>query len=81
MEEVFFDDWNDLRIYISEEFSKPLGYIFRGQADSEWMLESTLTRLIKNLPTESNHYKIEESILKHFKKKNHRFTRDQSTSY
>lgn len=39
-------NWFDLHLLIDDYFTHYNGYIFRGQADAEWRLESTLTRAL-----------------------------------
>lgn len=52
IETVAAHHWHDLHSQIDEYFTHYEGYIFRGQADSQWRLESSLTRAIrKTYPT------------------------------
>jgi hypothetical protein len=41
------DDWQNLSFRIDEIFTHYNNYIFRGQADADWKLESTLDRALK----------------------------------
>lgn len=41
------ENWQDLHLLIDDYFTHYNGYIFRGQADAKWSLESTLTRAIR----------------------------------
>ncbi|MGZ8916278.1 MAG: FRG domain-containing protein [Methylobacter sp.] len=47
-ETVKCDNWHDLHLQIDDYFTHYDGYIFRGQADAEWQLESSLTRAIRS---------------------------------
>lgn len=40
------ENWHDLHLRIDDYFTHYDGYIFRGQADADWHLESSLTRAI-----------------------------------
>lgn len=41
------ENWHDLRLLLDDYFTHYNGYIFRGQADAMWPLESTLTRALR----------------------------------
>jgi hypothetical protein len=43
------DDWDNLRYKINTYFAHWPEYIFRGQAQEDWLLESTLSRALKNI--------------------------------
>lgn len=58
------DDVNELFLTINENFANWPDYIFRGQAQSDWKLESSLTRALKKL-TFSNKLALVKS---HFRK-------------
>jgi len=59
------ENWGELHRLIDEYFTHYNGYIFRGQADAAWSLESSLTRAIrKNYPATTD---IGEIV------KNHRY--------
>jgi hypothetical protein len=45
LKEIELRDWGHFREYVSEAFGGKIGYVFRGHADRDWTLESTLTRL------------------------------------
>jgi hypothetical protein len=49
IEKVGVDDWVSLRYTISRYFYHWPEYIFRGQANDNWLLESTLSRNLKKL--------------------------------
>lgn len=49
------ENWLDLHLLIDEYFTHYNGYIFRGQADVKWSLDSTLSRAIRqNYPPDAN---------------------------
>ncbi|MPS48838.1 FRG domain-containing protein [Methylobacillus sp.] len=49
------EHWHDLHLLIDDYFTHYNGYIFRGQADTSWPLESSLTRAIRrSCPDEAN---------------------------
>ncbi|ELI0637504.1 FRG domain-containing protein [Vibrio harveyi] len=66
MQEINFDTWNEFKDYVSKNFSDELGVIFRGQRDSSWGIESTLTRLAKNTRSELTGYQLESLQLENF---------------
>lgn len=43
------DDWDNLRYKINRYFAYWPNYVFRGQAQHDWLLESTLTRALKKV--------------------------------
>ncbi len=43
------DDWDNLRYTINKYFAHWPEYIFRGQAQDDWLLESTLSRGLKSI--------------------------------
>jgi len=49
IETAHANDWLDLHSLIDEYFTHYDSYIFRGQADANWLVESTLTRAFKKL--------------------------------
>jgi hypothetical protein len=46
VEQVEVKNWHDLHLRLDDYFTHYDGYIFRGQADAKWKLESSLTRSI-----------------------------------
>jgi hypothetical protein len=67
MKEIELRDWNHFREYVSDSFSLQLGYIFRGQADRDWKLESTLTRLTRKISENYPPKALENMQLHNFK--------------
>jgi hypothetical protein len=62
------DNWFDLTLRIDDYFTHSKGYIFRGQADAEWRLESTLARAIRQgYPQDRSKKKNWKDILFQFK--------------
>ena len=45
--------WPDLHSLIDECFTHYHSYIYRGQADAEWLVDSTLTRAMRRIGVES----------------------------
>lgn len=45
--------WPDLHSLVDEYFTHYDSYIFRGQADAEWLVDSTLTRAMRRIGVES----------------------------
>ena len=61
-------DRENLITTIDDYFKHYNGYIFRGQADSNWKLESTLSRAIqRKYPTAKNKKRLEQSHLFYFR--------------
>ena len=68
IEREYVDEWLDLSLRIDDYFTHYNNYIFRGQADAEWKLESTLTRAIKKFyPKESDDKALKLTHLRYFK--------------
>lgn len=67
MKEIELRDWDHFREYVSDEFGGDYGYIFRGHADRNWKLESTLTRLAQRVSKDIPPKTIEATQLKNFK--------------
>jgi hypothetical protein len=62
------ENWHDLHLLIDEYFTHYNGYIFRGQADASWPLESSLTRAIqRSYPNGSDIRTIVRSHLESFR--------------
>lgn len=60
--------WPDLSLYIDEQFTHYNNYIFRGQADADWELESTLRRALNaNYKKPSEKKTAAQQHLKQFK--------------
>lgn len=49
MNVVEVNNWSEFREYFSKEHMNSYGFLFRGHADADWLLESTLTRFGKEL--------------------------------
>jgi len=60
------DDWNGLLFQINNDYAHWPDYIFRGQRQSDWLLEPTLTRALKNIKYKDK----EELISEHLKRFN-----------
>jgi hypothetical protein len=45
MNQIEMRDWDHFREYIADSYRGETNFLFRGQADSSWKIESTLTRL------------------------------------
>ncbi len=60
-------NWNELSNLIDHHFSYFNSYTFRGQADSNWKLETTLTRAINKLSEESDKDSLVKSHLSSFR--------------
>lgn len=67
LKEIELRDWDHFREYVSEEFSGKIGYIFRGHADRDWKLESTLTRLGQRVSGDIKPESLESVQLKNFR--------------
>ncbi|CAD73638.1 hypothetical protein RB4201 [Rhodopirellula baltica SH 1] len=50
------DSWKDFYALIADDLSNKPAYIFRGQADADWLVDSSLDRLEKRFPTKPNRY-------------------------
>ncbi|HGU9817686.1 FRG domain-containing protein [Enterobacter chuandaensis] len=53
-------DWVEFRETVGQMFGGSSRYVFRGQSDREWKLESTLTRLAQKVSVDFNSYDLEE---------------------
>lgn len=51
------ETWHALHLLIDKNFTHYDSYVFRGQADNDWALESTLTRALKRIGTPANSVK------------------------
>jgi len=58
------DDWDNLRYTINKYFAHWPEYIFRGQAQDNWLLESTLTRALKKI----NSTDKEDIVAEHYRR-------------
>lgn len=58
------DDWDSLRYTINKYFAHWPEYIFRGQAQDNWLLESTLTRALRKI----NSTDKDDIVAKHLKR-------------
>ena len=66
MQEINFETWDDFKDHASKYLSDDLGLIFRGQRDSAWGIESTLTRLAKSTRSEFTGSQLETLQLDSF---------------
>lgn len=48
------DNWHDLHLLIDDYFTYYNSYVFRGQADANWALESSLTRAVRHSYSEKS---------------------------
>lgn len=48
LNEIKARDWQHLKELMTSDFSHQYAYVFRGQRDGAWKLESTLTRLVRD---------------------------------
>lgn len=48
------DSWTEFCSLITDDLTNSPAYIFRGQSDAEWLIESSLDRLEKLFPTKRN---------------------------
>lgn len=64
-EHVEVSNWHDLHLQIDEYFTHYDGYIFRGQADSTWRLESSLTRAIRRTYPDADSDQIQQLADQH----------------
>jgi hypothetical protein len=55
------DNWETLTATIDSYFKHNIGYIFRGQADAEWKLESTLSRALRRKYPKAKNKKQQEN--------------------
>ncbi|MFR9720131.1 FRG domain-containing protein [Aeromonas diversa] len=71
IEEEYIDNWDELSLRINEYFTHFNNYIFRGQSNKDWKLESTLSRALKlagymaserHSVTRGHLYKFKENI-------------------
>lgn len=67
IETVETTHWHDLHLQIDEYFTHYDGYIFRGQADSEWHLESSLTRALRNSYPSANLTQMRQLAAQHLR--------------
>lgn len=56
------DDWDNLRYKINRYFTFWPDYIFRGQTQDDWLLESTLTRALKAIKQEDKLSLVEDHL-------------------
>jgi hypothetical protein len=66
IETAHANDWPDLHSLLDEYFTHYDGYIFRGQADAQWSVDSTLTRALARLGTPSE--RVEEKVAGHLQR-------------
>jgi FRG domain len=69
MDEIELDDWVEYKQYVADNFSGNLNYIFRGHADRNWKLESTLSRLNQRVSNKLDTNILERDQLQNFRMK------------
>lgn len=69
MRDIELSDWSDYKAYLSSMIGGFQNYIFRGQADRAWKLESTLTRLLNRVSENIPASFLEEKQLNNFRTK------------
>ena len=62
IEEVNAKDWEDLFNIINDSFCDWPNYIFRGKANSQWLLESTLSRALKRIKYKHKNELVKEHL-------------------
>ena len=62
-----FDSWNKLSKFIDDTFTYFKGFSFRGHADSNWNLESTLARVLNRKEGYFDKTKLVSNHLENFK--------------
>jgi hypothetical protein len=62
-----FSSWSQLKSFIDGTFAFYSNYVFRGHAEYNWKLESTLTRAIKNLENKADIMQLVQYHLSAFK--------------
>ncbi len=68
IEKETVDDWKSLVTTLDDIFKHFNGYIFRGQADADWKLESTLARALKHTSLKNKEKEqLENAHLANFK--------------
>ena len=68
IEKETVESWESLVTTLDDTFKHFNGYIFRGQADTEWKLESTLARALKETPLKNKEKEqLENTHLTSFK--------------
>ena len=67
VDEVEASDWQHLKELMTSNFSHQYQYVFRGQRDSSWKLESTLTRLVRNANSSVSSDVIEQRQIAQFR--------------
>ncbi|MGJ8671005.1 MAG: FRG domain-containing protein [Oceanococcus sp.] len=59
VKEIEARDWTHLKELMSDNYSHQYQYVFRGQRDSSWQLESTLSRLVRSAKSTAHPTSIE----------------------
>jgi hypothetical protein len=54
IESIEFDEWDEFKLYIKDNFTVYPAFVFRGQQDSSWDIISTLTRLSESVSTQAS---------------------------
>jgi hypothetical protein len=65
IEKEEIDTWHTLHLRIDDYFTHYDGYVFRGQADSDWRLESSLTRAVRNSYPTAKHEELRQLASQH----------------
>lgn len=64
-EDLSCETWHELHLQIDDYFTHYDGYIFRGQADADWQLVSSLTRAIRAIYPAAKRAKIKQLVAQH----------------
>ena len=66
--EVELTDWREINEFIEENFFTDNNFVFRGQRDSNWALQTSLDRLLHSVPKEFLNENIVYSHLNRFRR-------------
>lgn len=69
MREIYAESWLHLKELLTEKYAGKLGFVFRGHADKDWSLESTLSRLSKRISSDIPPETITKNQLEVFRRK------------
>src|SRR5262245_8957215 len=70
IKKIFVKSWNDIVI------SQKKGWIFRGQRNASWLLETTLERVVRRLngTIKQHAWKVEVCLLREFMRRFHHYS-------
>ena len=74
-----FNETHTLIKHISEKYQNWPGYIFRGQSNEKWLLESSLSRELKTIDDLEERDNIMNKHYLNFKKRHYRETWSKSS--